>query len=424
MVFSLLQGLDSRAAAIVMRAIRNTVDTGRTVVCTIHQPSLAIFMRPGFDELLLLKPGGETIFFGSVHNDLIPYLESCPQVAPIQKGVNPADWMLDVTSPAMETKKGVNFARLFETSELYQRALTQIQALKEVMSEDTFGHVSQHPWHKQLKELLMRDSRAYYRDTSYNATRMVTCLLIAIVYGTLYFDQGTNYTTYTGIINISGAAFASVLFIGAVNAILVEEVTLRKRVVYYRERTANYYSCLAYTVSEALVELPYLLAQSIMYSCIVYWMIGFAADTSKFFWFFGVMFLTVTYFCYLGQALVHITPSLELASATFAVLLSCLQLFSGFLRARPQIPAGWIWAYWINPLSYTLYGLVGNQLSDVETLTKLPSGESITVKQYVANVYGFTGSFVPWTILFCFGFIPIFKGISYAGLRLIRFQNR
>ncbi|THF96508.1 hypothetical protein TEA_027778 [Camellia sinensis var. sinensis] len=36
-------GLDARAAAIVMRTVRNTVDTGRTVVCTIHQPSIDIF---------------------------------------------------------------------------------------------------------------------------------------------------------------------------------------------------------------------------------------------------------------------------------------------------------------------------------------------------------------------------------------------
>lgn len=46
-------GLDARAAAIVMRAVRNTVDTGRTVVCTIHQPSIDIF--EAFDEVLLYK---------------------------------------------------------------------------------------------------------------------------------------------------------------------------------------------------------------------------------------------------------------------------------------------------------------------------------------------------------------------------------
>lgn len=45
-------GLDARAAAIVMRTVRNTVDTGRTVVCTIHQPSIDIF--EAFDEVSLL----------------------------------------------------------------------------------------------------------------------------------------------------------------------------------------------------------------------------------------------------------------------------------------------------------------------------------------------------------------------------------
>lgn len=44
-------GLDARAAAIVMRTVRNTVDTGRTVVCTIHQPSIDIF--EAFDEVKL-----------------------------------------------------------------------------------------------------------------------------------------------------------------------------------------------------------------------------------------------------------------------------------------------------------------------------------------------------------------------------------
>ena len=42
-------GMDARAAAIVMWTIRNTVDTGRTVVCTIHQPNIDIFQA--FDKV-------------------------------------------------------------------------------------------------------------------------------------------------------------------------------------------------------------------------------------------------------------------------------------------------------------------------------------------------------------------------------------
>ncbi len=39
---TLCAGLDARAANIVMRVVRN-IANGRTIVCTIHQPSIAVF---------------------------------------------------------------------------------------------------------------------------------------------------------------------------------------------------------------------------------------------------------------------------------------------------------------------------------------------------------------------------------------------
>lgn len=115
-------GLDARAAAIVMRTVRNTVNTGRTVVCTIHQPSIDIF--EAFDELILLKRGGEVIYVGSLGKfsiDLIKYFSSIHGVPPIKDGYNPATWMLEVTTPAMEKNLGVDFAKLFASSEMYKK---------------------------------------------------------------------------------------------------------------------------------------------------------------------------------------------------------------------------------------------------------------------------------------------------------------
>lgn len=43
-------GLDARAAAVIMRVVKNIVGTGRTVVCTIHQPSTDIF--EAFNEVI------------------------------------------------------------------------------------------------------------------------------------------------------------------------------------------------------------------------------------------------------------------------------------------------------------------------------------------------------------------------------------
>ncbi|XP_022636458.1 ABC transporter ATP-binding protein/permease PDR18-like [Vigna radiata var. radiata] len=42
---------DARATVVVMRALKNVVRTGRTVACTIHQPSIDLF-EP-FDEVAL-----------------------------------------------------------------------------------------------------------------------------------------------------------------------------------------------------------------------------------------------------------------------------------------------------------------------------------------------------------------------------------
>ncbi|CAH8264202.1 unnamed protein product [Arabidopsis lyrata] len=56
--------------------VKNTIDTRRTVVYTIHQPSIDIF--EAFDELLLIKRGGQVIYTGPLGRNshkIIGYFE-------------------------------------------------------------------------------------------------------------------------------------------------------------------------------------------------------------------------------------------------------------------------------------------------------------------------------------------------------------
>jgi hypothetical protein len=72
-------GLDARSAMVVMRAIRNVASTGRTVVCTVHQPSAELFFA--FDDMLLLAPGGYVVYAGPLGRRaeaLVSYLQVCP----------------------------------------------------------------------------------------------------------------------------------------------------------------------------------------------------------------------------------------------------------------------------------------------------------------------------------------------------------
>ncbi|KAK9150152.1 hypothetical protein Syun_008461 [Stephania yunnanensis] len=123
-------GLDARAAAIVMRTVRNTVDTGRTVVCTIHQPSIDIF--EAFDELLLMKLGGQLIYGGKLglHSQImIDYFQMIDGIPPIADGYNPAAWVLEVTSKAFEERVGQDFADIYRNSNQFRDTPQDLSAI-------------------------------------------------------------------------------------------------------------------------------------------------------------------------------------------------------------------------------------------------------------------------------------------------------
>uniref|UniRef100_A0ACD5VQG7 Uncharacterized protein n=2 Tax=Avena sativa TaxID=4498 RepID=A0ACD5VQG7_AVESA len=144
-------GLDARAAAIVMRTVRNTVNTGRTVVCTIHQPSIDIF--EAFDELLLLKRGGQVIYSGPLGRNshkVVEYFQEIPGVPKIVDKCNPATWMLDVSSAAAEVRLKIDFAEHYKSSTMYQRN----KALVKELSKPPPGIAQQMFW--SLSDQCMR----------------------------------------------------------------------------------------------------------------------------------------------------------------------------------------------------------------------------------------------------------------------------
>ncbi|MBA0699835.1 hypothetical protein Goari_001440 [Gossypium aridum] len=113
--------LDARAAAIVMRAVKNVADTGRTIICTIHQTSIDIF--EAFDELILPKNGGSLIYFGPLGQNsckVIEYFVSVSGVPKIKDNCNPATWMLEVTFSFAEDELGADFAEIYKKSALHE----------------------------------------------------------------------------------------------------------------------------------------------------------------------------------------------------------------------------------------------------------------------------------------------------------------
>ncbi|CAO2183378.1 unnamed protein product [Urochloa humidicola] len=417
-------GLDARAAAIVMRTVRNTVDTGRTVVCTIHQPSIDIF--EAFDELFLMKRGGEEIYVGPLgHNssELIKYFEGIQGVKKIKDGYNPATWMLEVTTISQEQALGVDFSELYKNSELYQRNKALIQELSEPPAGSSDLHFSNQysqSFFIQCLACLWKQNLSYWRNPAYNAVRLFFTTIIALIFGTIFWDLGGKTGQSQDLFNAMGSMYAAVMFIGVLNATSVQPVVSVERTVFYRERAAGMYSALPYAFGQVSIELPYTLAQAGVYGIIVYSMIGFEWTVAKFFWYLFFMYFTFLYFTFYGMMAVGLTPSYHVASIVSSAFYAIWNLFSGFIIPRPKTPIWWKWYCWACPVAWTLYGLVVSQFGDITT----PMDNGIPVNAFVENYFGFKHSWLGVVAAVVVAFTVFFACLFGFAIMKLNFQRR
>ncbi|XP_045801854.1 ABC transporter G family member 36 [Trifolium pratense] len=422
-------GLDARAAAIVMRTVRNTVDTGRTVVCTIHQPSIDIF--EAFDELLLMKRGGQVIYSGPLGRNshkIIEYFEAIPGVTKIKDKYNPATWMLEVSSIAAEARLAMDFAEYYKTSTLHQRNKALVSELstpppgaKDVYfttqySQSTLG---------QFKSCLWKQWLTYWRSPDYNLVRYFFTLAAALMVGTVFWKAGKKRHSSADLNTIIGALYGSVFFVGVNNCQTVQPVVAVERTVFYRERAAGMYSALPYAIAQVVCEIPYVFFETIYFAFIVYAMVGFEWKVEKVCWFFFVSFFSFLYFTYYGMMTVSITPNHQVAAIFGAAFYGLFNLFSGFFIPRPKIPKWWIWYYWICPVAWTVYGLIVSQYRDVTVGISVPGEtEKIAINKFIEEHYGFKPDFMGPVSAVLIGFTVFFAFIFAFCIKALNFQTR
>ncbi|KAI3810519.1 hypothetical protein L1987_20135 [Smallanthus sonchifolius] len=382
-------GLDARSAAIVMRAAKNIVDTGRTIVCTIHQPSIDIF--EAFDKLILLKNGGRMIYCGQLgcnSSRVIEYFESISGVPKIRDNYNPATWMLEVTSASVEAELGVDFGQIYSTSTLYESNKELVSTLSKppAGSKDLYfpTRFPQNGW-GQFKACLWKQHLSYWRSPSAFLAyalclayfRVLTIGFYKDILGHNHFDFNhsktipmnnlnvsnaqiatmmlkfpftpthimiyiishvTDRDNQQSLFNVLGSMFTGVLFCGINNLSSAIPYVSMERTVLYRERFSGMYASWAYAFAQVTIEFPYLLGQSLAFVCITYPMIGYYWSAYKVFSYFYTFLCTLMYFTYLGMLLVAVTPSFPVAAILQSAFYTIFNLFAGFLIPKPVSP--------------------------------------------------------------------------------------
>jgi ABC-type multidrug transport system ATPase subunit/ABC-type multidrug transport system permease subunit len=417
-------GLDARAAAIVMRAVKRVAETGRTIVCTIHQPSIDMF--ESFDEIILLKSGGHMIYCGPLgqhSSKIIEYFESISGVPSISKNYNPATWILEVTSKSV----GVDFAEMYKNSTLHQ----QNKELAKRLSSPPPSHskdldfpsrYSQNGF-GQLKACLWKQYWSYWRSPSYNLRRIMFILMLSLLFGSLFFNQAKKIHNQQSLFNIFGSMYCTVMFCGINNTSSILPYVSTERPVFYRERFTGMYSIWAYALAQVLVEIPYVFLQAVIFTSITYSMIGYPLVGYKVFWFLYTMFCTLLFYSYLGMMIVSITRSYPVAAILQSAFYAMFHLFSGFVVPPHHMPKWWIWLYYLVPTSWSLRGLATSQYGDMQKEIEVFGG-SKTVASFLKEYFGFHYDRLPLVAVVLILFPLSFATVYAYCLGNLKFQKR
>ncbi|XP_058819185.1 ATP-binding cassette sub-family G member 1 [Topomyia yanbarensis] len=367
-------GLDSSSSLYTIKLLQRLAREGRTIVCTIHQPSATVYEM--FDHVYVLAEGN-CVYQGSALNT-VPYLRSvglqCPQYH------NAADYLLEVAN-----KEYGNFINALSkaaidchwrkpepciavaTPPLYL-AYDKNHNGAPVYNSTVISSVGDGFYSKQFPQQRLRKPNEFakllilmrrcnvqlYRDWTVTHLKLFFHVVCAIVVGLMFGDAGINGTK-------SVSNVASFL----VHILYLWYTTLMPGVLKFpsemkilrKESFNNWYKIRTYFIATMLTSLPIQIFFSVVYSTIVFTLTSQPLESDRFLMFLAVLILTTIvadgYGIFLGTFLNQINGTFIGAITTCYMLVFCgfLILFSHMSELMKAFS-------YLSTLRYGLEGLV------------------------------------------------------------------
>eukprot|EP00808_Paulinella_micropora_P003046 g39744.t1 len=467
-------GLDARVARSIVSRLRIVAQQRQiTVLCTIHQPSAALFNL--FDNMCLLQRPGRVAYCGPIGPDSVTMLDYFAEAsggkAPPPK-YNASAYVLTLigagisggasqqaiggtsggaspetqsvaTSPAVAAEEP-DFANIWATSAPYKvirdKVEVEIHANQNTESKAAEGSklktaaAQDMPFLTQLYHCMWKMTLIYWRTTSYTKMRLSLFPVFAVVFGSTFYQLPFN--TVAEVDSQFALMYLVLDFLGVFNMMTVLEISTCEREVFYRERSSRLYCELAYSLATLFAELPYIFLSSLVFISIMYFMIGLWPSGWAFGLTFSVYLLYTANCTFIGQWSSALMPNAKAATVLVGAISCIFNLFSGFIMPLPYMHP---WSYYITfvmPPRYALGTLISIQIGTCPedpasrysgfgcNQVTLSDGRVVTLAQYNTIKYGFSGEHIPFSIGFLFGTAVLTRIFIFLTLKFISHIKR
>uniref|UniRef100_A0A8C7KN68 Broad substrate specificity ATP-binding cassette transporter ABCG2 n=1 Tax=Oncorhynchus kisutch TaxID=8019 RepID=A0A8C7KN68_ONCKI len=361
-------GLDASTANSVLLLLKRMANQGRTIIMSIHQPRYSIYRL--FDSLTLLVSG-------NLQHQYYTQSYAC------EAHNNPADFFLDVingdsTATAMNKIQGedIDFEELSGSRQTIEERLvdeyrncsyfrdTQVELEritqgKQYTTKPTSRTITYNSsFFTQLHWVLGRTFRNLALNPQTSVAQLGVTIFLALIVGAIFFGVKDNQS---GIQNRIGALFF-ITTNQCFSTLSAAELFITERKLFVHEYISGYYRVSVYFLSKILSDIITLRTiPAILFSCVVYFMIGFKTTPAAFF----IFMFTVTLVAYTATAMTMAISAdqsvVAMANIFMTISFVFMMIFSGLLVNLPSIMN---WLAWLKYLSIPRYGLTALEINE------------------------------------------------------------
>ncbi|VVC36020.1 Hypothetical protein CINCED_3A016345 [Cinara cedri] len=348
-------GLDSSSCSQCISLLRLLAHQGRTIICTIHQPSASLFQM--FDQVYILAQG-TCLYQGSTSN-LIPFLSKLELPCPIYH--NPADFVIELACGDHGKDKIDKMVKEIDNGQcIIWTGLSNLRAISDRNSgtkpSKTLNKCDVHETssRNQLKCLLHRGYLKCIRDPDLTYLRFGVNIVVSLLLGTLFLQIGDDgnkiFDNYNLLFSILMHHVGSTLMLNIIN--FPAEIS-----ILTKEHFNRWYSLKTYYIATNILDIPITTLGCLIFSVIIYVMTGQPLEWDRFAMFTFISWLMVL----ISQSLGFIIGAwFSVINGNFVgpIIVVLLMMFSGFGVNLRDIPHMLKWGTEISFLRYGLEALV------------------------------------------------------------------
>lgn len=377
------RGLDSANAIEFCKTVRLSAElAGAAALVAIYQAPQSAYDQ--FDKAIVLYEGRQ-IFFGRT-DEARAYFENMGFWCPDRQTT--ADFLTSMTSPQERVVRSGYEDRVPRTPDEFAAVWKQSPERKQLMA-DIEAYEQKYPFQgeaydqfvssrkeqqakgqrikspytlsyvQQVELCLWRGFRRLVGDPELTFTQLFGNFAMALILGSVFYNlqKTTNSFFQRGAV-----LFFAVLINAFGSALEILTLYAQRPIVEKHSRYALYHPS-AEAVASMLTDIPYKVANAIIFNITLYFMVNLRREPGPFFFFVLISFFTTLAMSMLFRTIASVSRTLSQAMAPAAVLILAIVIFTGF-----AIPVDYMlgWCRWINyldPVAYAFESLMINEFA-------------------------------------------------------------